>query len=106
MLLAQLEQLLIRVCGVNKQLFGSSLEELITQQEITDCPDFIANSGGVIIVSENIAEDLDYEDPRVLPKLDNIYNTIKRVLLTSDMYGKSTSEIANIFAEDLWKEKK
>lgn len=94
---------LIIAGGANNQLYGKNILNLIRYTGLTYIPDYVANAGGVIIVSSNIAEDLDYEDPKVLPKLDNIFNTVTDILNISKMEDKHTADIADELAEKIWK---
>lgn len=94
---------LIIAGGANNQLFGENILNQIRYKGLTYVPDYVANAGGVIIVSSNIAEDLDYEDPKVLPKLDNIYNVVTDILNISKMEDKHTANIADELAEKIWK---
>ena len=94
---------LIIAGGANNQLYGKDILNQIRYKDIVYVPDYVANAGGVIIVSSNIAEDLDYEDPKVLPKLDNIFNTVTDILNISQMEDKHTANIADELAEKIWK---
>ena len=67
------------ICGAaNNQLTSPLMESMIIAKNITYVPDYLANAGGVIITAEQNGElvDLDWSDPRVLPRLqkDRRYN--------------------------------
>ncbi len=60
-------------------------------------PDYVINAGGLI----NVASELEgYSQPRALKQAENIYNTLKKILLRSKELGITTNEAANHVVEE------
>ncbi|MDP4220204.1 MAG: Glu/Leu/Phe/Val dehydrogenase [Bacteroidota bacterium] len=60
-------------------------------------PDYVINAGGLI----NVASELEgYSQPRALKQAENIYNTLKKILLRSQELGITTNEAANHVVEE------
>ena len=92
------------ICGgANNQLSSANVNPLLKEKNITYVPDYIANSGGVIIVAENIIEDHEYNDPVVKPKLDYIKTLSREILERAKREDKPTSVIADTIAEERWR---
>ena len=92
------------ICGAaNNQLSNQEMEIHMINKNITYVPDYLANAGGVIIVAEQNNEivDLEWSDPRVLPRLAKIEDTTLEVLQRSDKELLSTVAIANKMAEEI-----
>lgn len=90
------------VGGANNQLADETISRVLEARDILYVPDYLSNSGGVIIVntkSEEL-EDLEYDDPRVHNKLLNIGNVTTEVLTRSVEEGLPTAEIADKIAEE------
>ena len=68
------------ICGAaNNQLTSPEIGEYFYKKEIIYVPDYVANAGGLInIVSE--MEDGGYDKKSVEDKVDEIFNTTKRIL--------------------------
>ena len=93
------------ICGAaNNQLNSPLMEQVIMEKGITYVPDYLANAGGVIITAEQNGEmvDLDWSDPRVLPRLQQIEETTVQVLNRADKENVSTVTIANKMAEEIF----
>ena len=91
------------ICGAaNNQLDTDEATAFMSSRGITYVPDYLANAGGVIIVSTRNDEmtDLDYNDPEVKPKLEALAQTTKEIILEADATGKSTVSVANKLAEE------
>ena len=76
------------ICGgANNQLANDYMGQRLKDRDITYVPDFVANSGGVIIVStlRGRLMDLDYYNPLVIGKLNTIAVTVKDILRSSGM---------------------
>ena len=91
------------ICGAaNNQLKSYD----VNLSHVHYVPDFLANAGGVIIVSTREADeyyDMDYDDPTVMPKLDAIADKAWDVLHVSSQTGESTAVIADKLAEGIFK---
>ena len=62
-------------------------------------PDFIINAGGVINAAAEAAG--AYDEKPVLEKVNNIYNTVEKILLQSKENGRPEGELATEYAESL-----
>lgn len=85
------------VCGgANNQLTTPLMGTVLKNKGITYVPDFVANAGGVIIVStlNDKLMDLDYHNPLVIGKLNNISITVKSILDNSNWLGRPTDVCA------------
>ena len=93
------------ICGAaNNQLISPKMETKILEKNITYVPDYLANAGGVIITAEQNGEmvDLDWSDPRVLPRLAKIEETTVEVLNRAKEECLSTVAVANKMAEEIF----
>lgn len=71
-------------------------KELATRG-ILYAPDYVINAGGLI----NVASELEgYSQPRALKQAENIYNTLRKILLRSQELGITTIEAANHIVEE------
>ena len=113
------ERILLKACnggggiGIRKVNCPDQLQKeiMIAKQEafysfkdknIYYVPDYLANSGGVIIVEKSKDKtlvDLSYESPTVKNRLDSIYNTVFTVLYQSVKTNQTTIKICNDLAE-------
>tara|TARA_B100000809_G_scaffold74410_1_gene72173 strand:+ start:141 stop:1172 length:1032 start_codon:yes stop_codon:yes gene_type:complete len=88
--------------GANNQLEAIEHAEYFKDKNIYYVPDYLANSGGVIIVEKSQDKtlvDLSYESPTVKNRLDSIYNTVFKVLYQSVKTNQTTIKICNDLAE-------
>ncbi len=85
--------------GANNQILDDASGEMLKARGIFYAPDFVINGGGVI----NAAAEVDgpYNKEEVLKKVDNIYNTIERILTESKETGVPEGVIATNYAESL-----
>ena len=93
------------ICGgANNQIADPSVYDLIAKKDILYVPDFVANAGGVIIVNTigEVMEDLEYDDPRVKSRLEDISNVVYNILDRADRENKPTEVVANIMAEEIF----
>jgi leucine dehydrogenase len=71
-------------------------KELATRG-ILYAPDYVINAGGLI----NVASELEgYSQPRALKQAENIYDTLRKILLRSKELGVTTIEAANHIVEE------
>ena len=85
--------------GANNQILDDASGIALKQRGIYYAPDFVINGGGVI----NAAAEVDgpYNKDAVLAKVDNIYNSIERILSESKQTGEPEGIIATRYAESL-----
>ena len=85
--------------AANNQILDDASGLALKARGIYYAPDFVINGGGVI----NAAAEVDgpYNEQEVLKKVDNIYNTIERILSESKQTGEPEGVIATRFAESL-----
>jgi leucine dehydrogenase len=70
---------------------------LLAERGILYAPDYVINSGGLI----NVASELEgYSQPRAMKQAENIYNTVKKILLKAQELGITTNEAANHIVEE------
>ena len=85
--------------GSNNQILDDASGLALKARGIYYAPDFVINGGGVI----NAAAEVDgpYNKEAVLKKVDNIYNSIERILTESKSTGEPEGVIATRYAESL-----
>ena len=85
--------------GANNQILDDAAGLALKARGIFYAPDFVINGGGVI----NAAAEVDgpYNKEAVLVKVDNIYNSIERILSESKKTGEPEGVIATRYAESL-----
>jgi len=85
--------------GANNQILDDASGLALKARGIFYAPDFVINGGGVI----NAAAEVDgpYNKEAVLEKVDNIYNSIERILSESKQTGEPEGVIATRYAESL-----
>jgi leucine dehydrogenase len=85
--------------GANNQILDDASGLALKARGIYYAPDFVINGGGVI----NAAAEVDgpYNKDAVLAKVDNIYNSIERILTESKQTGEPEGVIATRYAESL-----
>jgi len=88
------------ICGgANNQIPSTEVERSLHLKGILAVPDYLANAGGVIIVSDNY-EDLSWKHPDVFRKLTNIRHKTFDILTTSRDEGITPQQVANRMAEE------
>ena len=88
--------------GANNQLEREEHIKELGGRNIYYVPDYLANSGGVIVIAKDrneILVDLNYDDPMVKNKLDAIYDITYEVLTESINSKQTTIEICDGLAE-------
>ena len=85
--------------AANNQILDDASGMALKARGIFYAPDFVINGGGVI----NAAAEVDgpYNEAAVLEKVDNIYNSIERILSESKQTGEPEGIIATRYAESL-----
>ncbi|MEP7235428.1 MAG: Glu/Leu/Phe/Val dehydrogenase [Ignavibacteriota bacterium] len=71
--------------------------KILAEKGILYAPDYVINAGGLI----NVASELEgYSQSRALKQAENIYNTLKKILLRSTELGITTNEAADHVADE------
>jgi leucine dehydrogenase len=71
--------------------------KMLADRGILYAPDYVVNAGGLI----NVASELEgYSQIRALKQAENIYDTLKKVLIRASEEGITTVQSANRIAED------
>ena len=85
--------------AANNQILDDASGLALKARGIYYAPDFVINGGGVI----NAAAEVDgpYDEKAVIAKVDNIYNTVERILSESKATGEPEGVIATRYAESL-----
>lgn len=87
------------ICGsANNQLKDDvKHSEMLDERNIIYAPDYVANSGGVI----NVADELEgYNDERATKKIGEIYSQMDKIFTIAKENNISTNEAANHLAEE------
>jgi leucine dehydrogenase len=90
------------VCGgANNQLATPDMIDILESKNIFYVPDYIANAGGVIIVTAIGSElvDLEYSNPKVISKLNAICEIVELITANHRM-GTNSVKSANQIAEN------
>lgn len=86
------------VCGAaNNQLAADGDDERVAARGVLYVPDFVANAGGVINISE---EPAGYDHDRAMRHVAQIEQTVTRVLTRADDDGITTAAAADRLAEE------
>ena len=88
--------------SANNQLETDEHAEYLREKNIYYVPDYLASCGGVIIVEKengNNLIDLSYKVPLIKERLDQVYNTVFKVLYQSVKTNQTTTKICNDLAE-------
>ena len=86
------------VCGgANNQLASHSVARLLHKRGILYVPDYVANSGGLIYVADEL-EPGGFNQQRVKARIDNIAHTVTEILERSKAEKASPSDIADTIA--------
>jgi len=86
------------VCGAaNNQLADDECGELLDQAGVLYVPDYVANAGGVINLSEEVG---GYDRERSMLHVEEIFDTTTRLLMAADELGITTAAAADQLAEE------
>lgn len=88
--------------AANNQLLEDRHGEMLRARHILYAPDYVANVGGVF---NGCTELLGWETERASRKVDEIYDTILRVLESAHAQGIPTNQAADRLAEDHLRDK-
>ena len=86
--------------GANNQLENDKIGDDLHSKGVIYVPDYIANAGGLIFVSEELEED-GYSKQRLEARLANIQNTVARVLKISQEDNQPTHRVADRLAWEI-----
>lgn len=85
--------------AANNVILDEAAGKALKARGIWYAPDFIINAGGVINAAAEAAG--AYDENKVLEKVNNIYNTVERILRQSAETGRPEGELATEYAETL-----
>lgn len=91
--------------GANNQLVSDTIGESLYKLGILYIPDYIANSGGLINIVDEMEEN-GYNKDRVTEKITSIGETVRKIINLSKARGKSTNIVANELAKKIIYESK
>lgn len=91
------------ICGgANNQLINPSIGKCLYERGIVYVPDYVANSGGLI----NVADELDrggYNRKRVLSRIKAVRKTVEHLFEMSDEIKEPLNFVADHMAKELFK---
>ena len=88
------------ICGTaNNQLADNKIGDWFFKNHIVYIPDYVANSGGLIDVADELEKD-GYQKDRVLKRINKVKNTVKEILDLSFKNKESPHRIADQMAEN------
>ena len=90
--------------GANNQLDTPEMGDRLVQRGIKYIPDYVSNSGGVIIIQKRGKEyiDLEYTAHGVMEKLEGIADTSVEILRRSELEERNPEIIADLMAEEIF----
>ncbi len=93
------------ICGgANNQLKNKSIGEALHKLNILYVPDYVANSGGLIDVVDELESD-GFKKVRVLERIVKVRATVEKILQMSIDQNRPTNEISDILAESIFQKK-
>ncbi|MBI3337116.1 MAG: Glu/Leu/Phe/Val dehydrogenase [Candidatus Staskawiczbacteria bacterium] len=91
------------ICGsANNQLADDKVGDWLFEHNIIYIPDYVANSGGLIDVVDELEKD-GYKKERVLERIDGVKNTVTKILNLSFKNNKSPHRVSDEIAENYFK---
>ena len=94
------------ICGgANNQIAEPYINAILADKGIHYVPDYLANAGGVIVISKRMEDDAEYEydHPVIKEKLEKIRTISRQIFEFAEESGLSTSKVANAIAEERFK---
>ncbi len=85
--------------GANNQLESQAVDDLIHRKGIINVPDYVANAGGLIFVSDELEPDGFHID-RVLQRVEDIGKTVRLILDRAAQEGISAYRVADDMAHE------
>ncbi len=89
----------IVVGGANNQLANDAAGESLYRAGILYAPDYVANSGGLIYVADELEND-GFKAARVRRRVKQIGNTLKSIYERSDALNISPRQVADVIARE------
>lgn len=90
------------ICGsANNQLLSPDIGEWFFQNSVLYIPDYVANAGGLINVVDEL-EESGYQKERVLARIENIKDTVLKILELSRKRKKSLNLVADELAKQVF----
>lgn len=91
------------ICGAaNNQLADQSVGDWFFAQNIHYVPDYIANSGGLIDVVDEL-EPGGFNSARVIQRIEKVKDTVRGVFKMAQVSNQPPNRVADLLAEDLFK---
>ena len=91
------------ICGAaNNQLADNEVGNWLFRHNITYISDYVANAGGLIDVVDELEKN-GYMKKRVLKRIDNVKNTVKKILDISITENRPPNKVADDIAESYFK---
>ncbi|WP_353813164.1 Glu/Leu/Phe/Val dehydrogenase dimerization domain-containing protein [Mesorhizobium sp.] len=85
------------VCGgANNQLLTAGDDRLLLARNITYCPDYLVNAGGIVAIAGEV---LSYDDEDVRCRIEAFPDVLREVLHRSEKERRPTGEIADDMAQ-------
>ena len=92
------------ICGgANNQLENDDIAVKLHAKKILYAPDYVVNAGGLISVIDEY-ENEDYNNERILKRLENIKHTLKKIFTQSKKKNISPAVVANKIAENFFQQ--
>ncbi len=85
--------------GANNQLTSDKVGDYFHNQGILYAPDYVVNAGGLINITDELAED-GYSADRVLTRVNNIGQTLVAIIDRSKRDNLPTYKVADLLATD------
>ncbi len=70
---------------------------MLTDKDITYCPDYVINAGGLINVYNEM---IGYNEEKAFQQVDNIYDTLLEIFSRAQQRGITTNDASKQIAED------
>lgn len=84
--------------AANNQLGQEKLHgQMITDKDITYCPDYVINAGGLINVYNEM---IGYNEEKAFQQVENIYDTLLEIFSRAQQRGITTNDASKQIAED------
>ena len=90
------------VGAANNQLQSNDIGDWLHRSGIVYAPDYVVNAGGLITIVDELEKD-GYDRQRVLSRVNNIGNTVEKILDRSQKTNQSSNRVADEMAEEIFK---
>lgn len=94
------------ICGgANNQLSEKKVGEIISKNKILYVPDYVANAGGLINVSDEL-EKSGYKRTRVEKRIKALQKTLSKIIAQSEKSQLPTNYVSDILAEEIFQNRR